>query len=433
MLTLLATLLVATPPTDSARLQATAAARATAIQISLNNDGNFAPGSRVNVRVETNDDGYLIVFRVDGDGRIRVLFPLDPDDDAFVRGGKEYELRGRGDRETFLADGRSGEGLVYAALSHEPYAVRDFTANNHWDYDALRLRDSSSDAENDLTAVVAQMTNHTRFDYDAVGYRVQEIGTIAAVGSGGYYSGYYDPYYDPRWRCLGCGWGYPGDLGIGLNFGYSPYWDPWLYSPWAYNAYGYNRGFGYGGGFGGGFWFPGSFPVTVRPGRPFPPGTRSRPRPTFGAPGGIRGNNAPPPSSNGGGRPRPSGGTSAPPPATRAPQSSGSSNGNVGTRARPRPVDMTVMPRTATPYARPSFREPPQGAAPSVRYGRPDQSQSRPVYREPPHVDRSPPPAAALGPAVTAVCPVRGAAVAESVRRRWSRRRWSRRASLGAR
>jgi hypothetical protein len=392
MLTLLATLLVAAPPTDTVPLRAASAAPAPAIQITLNNDGAFAPGGRVSVQVQTNDDGYLLVFRVDGDGRVRVLFPLDPDGDAFVRGGKEYELRGRGDHETFLADNQSGNGLVYAAVSHAPYAYRDFVANGHWDYDALRLPDSSSDAENDVTAIVAQMTNHTRFDYDAVGYRVQEIGTVAAYGGGGYYPGYYDPAYDPRWRCLGCGWGYPGDIGIGLNFGYSPYWDPFLYSPWGYNYYN-SFGYGFNRGFGGGFFFPGVFPVG-RPLRNLPPGTRPRPRP-FPPAGAVSGSNsagAPPSGVNG--HARPSSGTNAPPPSARpAPPS-----GDVGTRARPRPMDMTTT-RGPTPYARPTFREPPAGASPGVRYERPsDPSQSRPVYREPPHVDRSPPPSARSAP-----------------------------------
>src|ERR1019366_2811174 len=178
MLTLLATLLVATPVADTGSALG-AATRTPAIQITLNNSGNFAPGGLVNVRVQTADDGYLIVFRVDGDGRIRVLFPLDPDLDAFVRGGREYELRGRADRSTFLADDRGGSGMVYAAISHEPYVVRDFSQNGHWDYDALRLRDSTTDAENDLTAIVARMTNRARFDYDAVGYRVQEIASVS--------------------------------------------------------------------------------------------------------------------------------------------------------------------------------------------------------------------------------------------------------------
>src|ERR1700681_494788 len=100
MLTLLTTLLVATAPADTVR----DGGAIVPIQITLNNGGNFLPGGLVNVRVQTAEDGYLIVLRVDGDGRIRVVFPLDPDADAFVRGGKEYELRGRGDRSTFLAD-----------------------------------------------------------------------------------------------------------------------------------------------------------------------------------------------------------------------------------------------------------------------------------------------------------------------------------------
>src|SRR5262249_55192322 len=152
------------------------------IQISLNNDGNYAPGGLVNVRVQTSDDGYLLVLRVDGDGRIRVLFPIDPDQDAFVRGGKEYELRGRGDRGTFVADDRSGSGMIYAAIAKQSLDVRDVSSNGHWDYDALRLPDSTSDAENDVTDIVSRLTGHNRFDYDAVGYRVQEIGTVAVVG-----------------------------------------------------------------------------------------------------------------------------------------------------------------------------------------------------------------------------------------------------------
>jgi Domain of unknown function (DUF4384) len=363
MLTLLATLFVAAPSIDTVRANS-APAPTPAIQITLNNGGDFAPGGPVNVRVQTADDGYLLVFRVDGDGRIRVLFPLDPDGDAFVRGGKEYELRGRGDRSTFQADDRGGSGMVYAAVSHQPLVVRDFSQNGHWDYDALRLRDSTTDAENDLTAIVSRMTNGARFDYDAIGYRVQDVGGItAAAGAGnGYYPGLYDPYYNPRWRCLSCGWGYPGSE-FSAGFGYSPFWDPYLYSPWGYNysAFGYGYGFGFGFGFPGNNWFPvvnpRHFPV-------LPPGTRSRPR-SIALPPGSRAS-APPPSSV----------RSGPPASTSA-----------GTRARPRPADLTVTsPRSRAPEERPAFRQPPQSGANS-----PASPQSRPVYREPPQVYRAPP------------------------------------------
>jgi hypothetical protein len=364
MLTLLSALLVAAPSVDT--VPASHAATA-AIQITLNNGGNFAPGGMVNVRVQTADDGYLIVFRVDGDGRIRVVFPLDPDADAFVRGGKEYELRGRGDRSTFLADDRGGSGMVYAAIAHDPLVVRDFALNGHWDYNALRLRDSTTDAENDLTAVVSRMTNRAHFDYDAVGYRVQDIaadvGAVAAADGGGYYPGLYDPFYNPRWRCLSCGWGYPGSDLVG--FGYSPFYDPFLYSPWGYTsayAYGYGYGFGYGYGYPGTGWFP--VVGNPRPTQPFPAGTRPRPRPPVT---GTGSHISAPPS---GGRP------AAP----------------VATRARPRPADLSVMAPRIRPDERPVFRQPSQGAgAPQAGMRAGPQGQSHPIYREPPQVYRAPP------------------------------------------
>ncbi len=361
MLTLLTALLVAAPPADTV----TPGHAPAAIQITLNNGGNFAPGGMVNVRVQSADDGYLIVFRVDGDGRVRVVFPLDPDADAFVRGGKEYELRGRGDRSTFLADDRGGSGMVYAAIAHDPMVVRDFALNGHWDYNAIRLRDSTTDAENDLTAIVSRMTNRAHFDYDAVGYRVQDIaedvGGVAVVG-GGYYPGLYDPFYNPRWRCLSCGWGYPGSDFVA--FGYSPFYDPFLYSPWGYTsafAFGYGYGFGYGFGFPGTRWFP----VINNPRPGFPVGAgRPRPRPPIGGSGSHI---VAPPSSGRPGAPAP-----------------------VATRARPRPADMSVMAPRARPDERPVFRQPSQGASPG--FGRTEpQGQSRPGYREPPQVYRAPP------------------------------------------
>jgi len=379
MFTVLATLLLAAPPVDPVRPAATATP-APAIEITLNNNGSYTTGSPVRVQIQTRDDGYLIVFRVDGDGQVRVLFPLDPTDDAFVRGNHEYEVRGRGEHQAFLADDLGGNGLVYAAIASQPYAFGDFVTNGHWDYGTIALRDSSTDAEADLSDIVGRMTGGRHFDYDAVGYQVQEIATAEAPVSsdGGYYPGLYDPYYNPSWRCLGCGWGYPGAaFTLGLSFGYSPFYDPWFYSPWGYN-YGYY--------YGGNYWFPGTYPVYVgsrSPRRPAPV-ERPRPRPE---PRGVGGTFAP-----GGG-----GAHGAPPPADRGNPSSGHAP-SPGTRARPRPSDMSVTPRTSAPQSqrwdRPVFRQPPASSGvPSVDRGRAPVS-ARPVYREPPRVDRNPAPMA---------------------------------------
>ena len=57
------------------------------IQVWISNDRRFLPGDRAKVQVRTDYDGYLIVLHVDPEGRLRVLFPVDPDKVNFVRSG----------------------------------------------------------------------------------------------------------------------------------------------------------------------------------------------------------------------------------------------------------------------------------------------------------------------------------------------------------
>lgn len=236
-----------TVPTLAAPFSATAERSAVRLRL---NGGDYWPGDRIKVEVEVAEDGYLVVFRVDADGLIRVLFPLDPDLDAFVQGGKRYELRGRGDRETFLADDQGGTGLIYAAVSREPMDLRRYAEGSHWDYVELKLQ--SDDPEAELSWFVRQFTSNAEFEYDVMGYRVYGPGgagvTPVAVAGGG---SYYDPYY------YGSSYGYPRtglNISIGSQFGgyypyYSPYYDPWYgygYGSYGYGSYGYN-GYGYGG------------------------------------------------------------------------------------------------------------------------------------------------------------------------------------------
>lgn len=415
------------------------------------NGGDFAPGDRVRVQVEPSQDGYLIVFRVDGDGRIRVLFPIDPDLDAFVRGGKRYELRGRGERETFLADDREGNGLVYAALARQPLSFSQYAVNDHWDYDALRLRDNEIDPEVDLASIVRRMGDNGRFDYDVASYRVHDTRVIVAGGGRSY-----DPYYDPYWSCLSCGWGYGRGTSIGISlgsrynrwYGYDNPWyrDPWFYDPFAFDSYYGYYGYPYSGQ---GYLYPGQYrPITVvnlpRPRVPdtdygfrararqpintaglFAPDlTRSmRPQATpvrstgngrgnsgnndrgeFDNRGRSRGDDATRarPSSNGDRR------ESAPPssnrPSTSAPPSTGNSGSNSGDngRARRRPeLSADLTPRVFEPAVerrlaeapQPIFREPHRET--STDRSRPERSsagQDRPVYREPPRTERAPSP-----------------------------------------
>jgi uncharacterized protein DUF4384 len=203
------------------------------IRLWINNDRRFLPGDRAKVEVRTRDDGYLLVFHVDPDGYLRVLFPLDPDRDNFVRGGKKYEIRGRGDRESFEVNNTTGKGTVYAAVSRDAFRFDGFVVGDHWDYRALAPSRLPSDPEQDLNELVHRMAQGD-FDYDLLNYYVAD--RVA-------YRSNYSPYYGSSYHYRS-----PFTVSIGLFFGrpyrryyYDPYfyaYDP-FYNPFFYDRYYY--------------------------------------------------------------------------------------------------------------------------------------------------------------------------------------------------
>jgi uncharacterized membrane protein YgcG len=262
---LLPLLLASAPP--GAAVQA-AAGDDPAIQIWINSDRRFLPGEHAKVQVRTREDGYLLVLHADPDGHLRVLFPIDPKDDNFVRGGRKYEIRGRGGRESFTADDRTGRGTVYAAVSHDPFRFDEFVLSDHWDYRTLAPQRLSTDPEPELNDLVRRMVDGS-FDYDVLTYDVIER-VVYADSYGGSYSG--DSYYgDSYYGGYGCGYSYfgcrrsyygsPFSLSVGLFFGrpyhrryyydpyfpyysaaYDPFYDPFFYDPYYYRPV---RGYGY--------------------------------------------------------------------------------------------------------------------------------------------------------------------------------------------
>jgi hypothetical protein len=208
-----------------------------AIRITINNDRRFERGDHAKVKIRTDDDGFLVVLHADPDGRVRVLFPLDPEDDNYVRGGRTYELRDRGDRESFTVEANSGEGAIYAAVSRDPFRFDAFQVNHHWDYDALNAQDPGTDPEPVLGDIVQRMASG-RYDYDYLTYDVYEYSDVAyATGAGytpySYYGDYCAPYSlyscDPYY--------YRSRFSLYLNVGSPFYYDPFYYDPFYYGYY----------------------------------------------------------------------------------------------------------------------------------------------------------------------------------------------------
>jgi hypothetical protein len=213
------------------------------IQIWISNDRRFLPGEDAEVQVRTEEDGYLLVFHVDPDGYLRVLFPVDPDRDNFVRGGKKYEVRSRGDRKAFEADGK-GRGTVYAAASRAPFRFETFVVGDHWDYRALAPSRLSSNPEPELNELVRRMAQGD-FDYDLLTYDVVERESYASH----YYPRYYGSIHDNWCYTFSCGRHYyrsPWSISIFFGrpyrryyydpyfYAYDPFYNPFFYDPYYY-------------------------------------------------------------------------------------------------------------------------------------------------------------------------------------------------------
>lgn len=226
------------------------------VRLWLSGDRRFEPGDRARVQVEARDDGFLLVLNYDTDGRVRVLFPVDPRDDALVRGGRRYEVRGRSARESFVAGGE-GSGFVYVALSPDPWALRQVSNGGNWDYDRLAIDPDTQDPERDLTTLLEGLASNRGFDYDLIEYFVNDVeivrydyrprryyGTLGWAG---------DPWCDPFWSS---GWYCGARTGVVVSFGrvyagdwwsvgYGPSWY-WPASPgYYYRPYSYGRGYTY--------------------------------------------------------------------------------------------------------------------------------------------------------------------------------------------
>jgi hypothetical protein len=190
------------------------------IRVTLS-DETYARGDRARVRVKANRDGYLLVLRADADGRVRVLFPRDPEDTAVVQGGKNFEVRGRGDREAFTVHDREGTGVVLAAFADAPFRFDEFARSGHWDYRVLSAERAGDDPEAGLLDLVDRMSQG-KYDYDIATYTVMSRDYPRS------YSGWHDPWYDGHYWP---GWYGGSRVGfrISVGFGHGHPWGGWWY------------------------------------------------------------------------------------------------------------------------------------------------------------------------------------------------------------
>jgi hypothetical protein len=169
-------------------------------------DNTLTTGQREKIHVRAAADGYLVVLRTDTQGKVQVLFPVNPTDDAAIRGGQDFEVRGRGNRDAFAAFEEPGFGTVLAAWSDQPFTFTDFETHGHWVRAGVVADSAAGDAEAVMLGIVDQMSAGP-YRYDVAGY------SVARREYRRYDAGWYDPWFGP--------W-------------YGGAWAPWGWYPYAY-------------------------------------------------------------------------------------------------------------------------------------------------------------------------------------------------------
>src|SRR6266545_3966655 len=149
----------------------------------------FTRGERVRVYFRLDQDAYVTIFRVDTDGRVRVLFPRDPWEDNFARGGRDFEVDGRAlGTDAFTIDDYPGVGYLFAVASADPFVYDQIESGDHWDYRVIgdgRVRGDPYVAMTDLAQRIVP-DGYADWDYDVISYNVGQ-------------------HYDyPRFLCYDC-------------------------------------------------------------------------------------------------------------------------------------------------------------------------------------------------------------------------------------
>jgi len=148
--------------------------------------------------------------------------------------------------------GQDGTGLIFSAISRDPWRFDDIVLADRWDYSRLSIDRRSDNPEAALTDLVQGLSGPSGFDYDVAGYRVYggttyNFDDYYARGPIYVYDDYYlcSSWYWPYRSCRS--WPYDGwSFGLGLGYyGYRPY--GYGYSPYSpyypYNPYGYGHSY----------------------------------------------------------------------------------------------------------------------------------------------------------------------------------------------
>jgi hypothetical protein len=136
-------------------------------------DEPYAQGDGMRVYLSVDAPSYVAVFRVDTDGRIRVLLPQEPWTDTYLHDRREVEVGGPRGGRAFVVDDDPGMGYLFAIAAAEPLDFRDITRGDYWDYRLVDGGRIQGDPYVALTDLAARIAPDGDYDYDIAPYYVE--------------------------------------------------------------------------------------------------------------------------------------------------------------------------------------------------------------------------------------------------------------------
>ncbi|HYQ95527.1 MAG TPA: DUF4384 domain-containing protein [Candidatus Eisenbacteria bacterium] len=111
------------PTAEQLPAQHVAHSRGLDVDVWINKDegGIYRPGESMRVYFRANAECYVLVFNVDTEGYIHLVYPYGPDDEPTVEGGRTYRIPSRSDPYDLVADGPPGIEYVVAVASPFPF------------------------------------------------------------------------------------------------------------------------------------------------------------------------------------------------------------------------------------------------------------------------------------------------------------------------
>jgi hypothetical protein len=170
---LLASLTLQSPATIRDHVRSSVAPAAGRITLWTDQDEPYVRGQSARVFLSVDEPAYVAVFRVDTDGRIRVLFPRDPWGDTYVADDRTFEVSGARGRRSFTVDEFPGMGYLFAVASTSPLDFDDLTRGDYWDPRQIDGGQVRGDPYVALTALAERIAPEGEYDYDVVPYYVE--------------------------------------------------------------------------------------------------------------------------------------------------------------------------------------------------------------------------------------------------------------------